>query len=293
MLLSGTLFVVLFATVAQAEPPTEAWELLHEVTSKDTWIAVVWAADKDRWVVGGKNQIVDSLSGKLRTTLIPGLGVAEVAQVQKQVWAVGWHGAIWQIDANGPALMFQLRDTSIRIARDPDLLTNVGAAQIAGEDGVLALGMRAVFRPSGGNWQALPDDPKVRKSANDLIFYAKQASPPQCRPVSWRSFSGKFREGLVLCSNKKAFVLREHNASPLPPLPKGCRDLAQAVDGGAWGITLLCGSDSRIWSQRGDAWQRLSAPDKVHSISATHNCLFAASKRKVWRRCEADASANH
>ncbi len=289
MLLRATFLAALLAAAAQAEPPKETWELLHELKSKDTWIDALWAADKDQWVAGGKDLIVDSLSGEPRTTPIPGLAMVEIAPVRKQVWAVGSHGAIWEIDADGPALVFQLRDTSIRKARDPDLLMKVGAAEIAGEDGVLALGLRSVFRGPAGEWLALPDDPKVRKSADDLFFFAKQASPPKCQPVSWRSFPGKLREGLVVCSNKDVFVLRERNASPLPRLPKACRDLLQAVDGGAWGISLLCGDESGIWNQKGDAWQRHSVPSKVHKISATNNCLFVASMQKVWRFCEGGA----
>lgn len=276
---------------ARRQEPRGDWEKLYELPVGNAWLGAVWADGKDDWMAGGREVLIYNRAKRAeaaRVAPIPGLAVTAFGSTSRGVFGVGSHGAIWKITAHDVHLEHQARPTEQRRLRDPDQLLQIGDAEVAGAPGVLAVGMRAVFSARTGEWANIADKAGA-KLANELLFGQWFSRPEGCDSITWLVSPRSHREGVLVCGDRRIFEVRDHHMNPLPPLPKACREVWHAAGGARWGTTILCGGKGLVWKQAGPAaWSQVPAPVGVDNIAATESCIFAVSKRSLWRLCEAE-----
>lgn len=284
----------LLAISAAPRKPDGNWERLFELPEGQAWLETVWADGKYGWVAGGRDVIIFNRAketDEVSVSAIPGLAVTALGATSRGVYGVGSHGAIWRIDRDRAHLEHQERPTEKRRLRDPDQLLQVGDAVVAGKAGVLAVGTRALFSSRLGEWAAVAG-PTGGQLVEDRLFGHWFSRPKGCDSITWLVSARSHREGVLVCGDRRVFGVRDQDVKPLPPLPKGCAEVWHAAGGATWGTTILCGGKGLVWKQDGPAaWSQVPAPANLDNIAATESCIFAVSRRSLWRRCEVKVSA--
>lgn len=271
--------------------PPEGWELVYQLNAPDSWLATVWANSAGAWAAGGKDILVNSSGVDVRATLIQGRGVLEISQHARGLFAVGTHGAIWRIDGRGATLEHQTRPTSERRSRDIDTFFSVVDTEEGGAPGLMVLGVNPYFSSTSGQWHPLSPIEGARKRSQSLLYGSAIPKPLGCGPATWLAFSGQTADGVLVCGDKRAFRVIDSATSPLPKLPKSCANVGRAAVG-KHDLLIVCGMERLFELTAGD-WREITTPFKVESAAATDSCIWAASRREVWRRCKAPSKSTN
>jgi hypothetical protein len=279
------LTLILLAAQLAPTPPAQAkgWEKVFDVKAPGSWLASIWAGDNGKWAAGGKNVIVDRINSDVRVTPIQGRAAMSISQNSRGLFAVGSHGAIWNITKTEVRLEHQTRPTSQRRLRDPNLFFSIVEGEDDGEQGLIALGPSPRFSPAAGKWQEFADSKNASKRAQSMRYASSIPRPSSCGGVTWIAFPGTYRSGVLTCDDGRAFRVTDFAPTALPNLPKKCANIARSAFA-ASRLVITCGRGV-LYEADGVGWRLIPSPFEAEAIALSPNCIWAASLKAVWRKC--------
>ena len=165
-----------------------------------------------------------------------------------------------------------------------DDLFAAGYLETTSDAPLVAFGPYAVLtRQSNGSWTSPADSDRAR--LRDLAILGPQPKELSgCAGAGWLWLGRNL--GWVTCEDNRAFLRDADKIEPLGKLPGGCRFQISASAFARGTVYAGCGSRG-LWKSTGGGWQSVPAPKGVRSISLTTHCMFVATRRAIWRKCEA------
>jgi hypothetical protein len=158
----------------------------------------------------------------------------------------------------------------------------------SGGAGLVALGLSLVLvKQADGRWQARP--PADRQSLLDTGLSGPPISlPTSCARAGWR-WLGRDR-GVIHCHDRRVFVWDAGALLPRGTMPRQCLDAFGSIAEANGQLYASCGGAS-LWRTEGQAWRPIQAPVRAGpseyvAISVADRCVFVASNKSVWRRCD-------
>jgi hypothetical protein len=283
-MLAAALFLLAGAAPADGAP---AWEKVYERPEKDGSLEALWA-DEAGWFAAGPGLLVAGGAGGVQPLpqgerTIVGFSGASRAEL----FAVGWNELVLKLDGSkwieehfvaGPPPRKRGRKVD-------DLLLRVDTLPVDGKPMPAAVGVwQVLVRHPDGTWQALPE--AARREVLMLAHQGpKSVRPERCTLAAWQ-WVGKDR-ALFSCHDDRTFLFEAGKATPAGRLPRACKQgLDRPRVRGADRYTLCHGD---LWRSDGTAWKRIPTPAKLRDIALTDRCLYAATQREVWRRCQGSA----
>ena len=92
----------------------------------------------------------------------------------------------------------------------------------------------------------------------------------------------------TFCHDRRAFLLQAGTITPKGTIPQKCYRSFDSLTYANGDIYASC-SGGTLWKTEGQAWRPIAPPKtlrEIPAISFADGCLFVASGRSVWRRCD-------
>jgi len=288
--MSGLGVLAIFYLAASVGSPKTvdkpAWSKVFEANDRGSWLTAVWAKNETEWFAGGKGFIVRSQNRNIEKTAFPGkvilgLGPKDAASpfaVGSDQFVARLDGTKWVQEHEGRT---SIQDRS-RGQYSDDLLA-AGYLEEGATVPLVAFGPYAILtRRSNGTWGAPAESDRSR--LRDLALLGPKASAPaDCAGPGWLWLGRKV--GWITCHDRRAFLVDGGKIEPLGRLPTGCRFHISTSVLSRGSLYVSCGTAGLFRSTAG-GWQPVPAPKGVRSIAVTERCMFLATMRAVWRKCD-------
>lgn len=286
-----TKLIVLFllTLTATTGPADGSWEKLYETPGRNRWIFAVWLARDGSWRAASNNVILTGDAHGVRTTDLGDYDVYAFGEdASDKVIAVGSRQGIWEENSHGFERVHERPGPEPKgRAAHHDVLDGIGFFDTEHPDRLFALASLsfALWRGSDGTWRVADHDRAARRGVE-----GPGVDPPKgCRAASWTWLDRT--DGILKCQDGGGFLYggTVRTVAPLGRMPGECRrDLASIVRV-AGNLFAACGEQGRVWQLRvgTDRWSAVPGIEDVTMLHARNGCLLAATKRAVYRRCNA------
>jgi hypothetical protein len=264
------------------------WRKVFETNDRGSWLTSVWAKNETEWFAGGKGFIVGSQNGITEKTPFPGKVILDLGpRDASSPFAVGSDQFVARLDGTKWVQEHEGRSTTQGRGdgQYTDDLFAAGYLEESPAAPLVAFGPYAILtRRSNGTWGSPADSDRSR--LRDLALLGpRPTEPPDCAGAGWLWLGRKV--GWFTCQDSRAFLLASGKVEPLGRLPSGCRFHISASALARGSLYVSCGSRGLLKSTPG-GWRAVPAPKEVRSIAVTARCMFVATRRAVWRKCNPD-----
>jgi hypothetical protein len=286
----GIFAICCVGTLVSSRAPISkpVWTKVYEANGRGSWLTSVWAENEAEWFAGGKGFIVTSKNGSIETTPFPGKVILDLGPKDApSPFAVGSDQFVARLDGTRWVREHEGRTSIQNRSRGQysDDLFATGYLEDGPTARLVAFGPYAILtRGSDGTWDAPAESDRGR--LRDLALLGpKLSAPADCAGPGWLWLGRKV--GWLTCHDSRAFLLDGDKTEPLGRLPSGCRFRVSASVLSRGSLYVSCGPGGLFKSTAG-GWQTVPAPKGVRSIAVTDRCMFLATMRAVWRKCDAD-----
>jgi hypothetical protein len=261
------------------------WQKVFEVEDRASWVGAIAAVGDDDWFVGGKAFIGHGRGVNVTKEPLPSGVVLGFGSDERSLFALGDDQLILRYDGSAWRHEHEARSKPEVRSRDKfaDVLHSVQRLQDGASLPLFAFGPSALLiRQENGTW-SVPAGGEHDQLQRLATTGRLELVPQGCDSSEWL-WIGRGK-AWFLCADRRVFMMTNGGVASAGRAPAGCYGdvSASVVDGDD--LYASCGGG--LWRERRGDWTRVPAPDGVRSIAVGSKCLFVATRREVWRRCEA------
>jgi hypothetical protein len=259
------------------------WEKLYEVSGPKSFIFGVWASKSSDWFVGGSELIWGDTAGVHHESrpewFVEGFGMDD----RGALLALGYDRLVLRFN-HGKWIQEHL-DRKDPNPRHRGILLSAQSLTFDGRSMFLAFGSGpALVRQLDGSWTDVLWEKRAALLNLTATGPPDLKKPAGCYLAGWEWLGPN--QGWFDCHDGRAFMVNGNVVTPKGRLPKACALYVTRSAQRSGELYATC-AEGTLWKTTEQTWKRIRTPVGMDTLALTDRCIFATTKKALWRSCVA------